>query len=344
MSIADLRLASLNRESSVRNRQSPIQKTHPLPRGGTDLTPKLNQYQLLLVLTSLKATPRLRPHSLFCAREIPLRVNFQVVLISEPSKLFNTASDLHRSASGSRSAHSFFGKLVWASASHPRRRAFSWRGALTDYLDGHFARSRGQVTRLGQLLDPIADKLLISAALISLVENQLAPAWAVVIIIGREFAVTGLRSIAATDGVVIAASKMGKFKMLLQVLTVALLIVSSVGGKPPVANFGLPFPAIKFWTVPELRTAWHHLIGDGATSRDRLAGSALHRRPRDALVSSDLGLSFHVQLLQIFLSIRRRESPRRSLPPAQQMFLSCAIRNIHRLRRLRGFNRKPNEV
>jgi CDP-diacylglycerol--glycerol-3-phosphate 3-phosphatidyltransferase len=138
--------------------------------------------------------------------------------------------------------------------------------AFTDYLDGHFARSRGQVTRLGQLLDPIADKLLISAALISLVENQLAPAWAVVIIIGREFAVTGLRSIAATDGVVIAASKMGKFKMMLQVLTVALLIFSSVGGKPPVANFGLPFPAIKFWTVPELRSAWHHLLGAGVTS------------------------------------------------------------------------------
>lgn len=138
--------------------------------------------------------------------------------------------------------------------------------ALTDFLDGHFARSRGQVTRLGQLLDPIADKLLISAALISLVENQLAPAWAVVVIIGREFAVTGLRSIAAADGVVISASKMGKFKMLLQVLTVALLIVSSVGGKPPVANFGLPFPAIKFWTVPELRAAWQHLFSAEATS------------------------------------------------------------------------------
>lgn len=138
--------------------------------------------------------------------------------------------------------------------------------AFTDYLDGHFARSRGQVTRLGQLLDPIADKLLISAALISLVENQLAPAWAVVIIIGREFAVTGLRSIAATDGVVIAASKMGKFKMLLQVLTVALLIVSSVGGKPPVTNFGLPFPAIKFWKVPELRAAGQHLLGAGTTT------------------------------------------------------------------------------
>jgi CDP-diacylglycerol--glycerol-3-phosphate 3-phosphatidyltransferase len=133
--------------------------------------------------------------------------------------------------------------------------------ALTDYLDGKIARRRNQVTRLGQLLDPIADKLLISAALISLVENQLAPAWAVVIIIGREFAVTGLRSIAATDGVVISASRMGKFKMLAQVATVALLIVSSVAGKPPVGNFGLPFPAIQFWTVPELGTAWHHLFG-----------------------------------------------------------------------------------
>src|SRR5713226_53278 len=141
--------------------------------------------------------------------------------------------------------------------------------ALTDYLDGHFARRRDQVTRLGQLLDPIADKLLISAALISLVENQLAPAWAVVIIVGREFAVTGLQSIAAADGVVISASKMGKFKMLAQVVTVALLIVSSVAGKPPVANFGKPFPAIKFWSVPELQTAWQHLFGsEPATSSD----------------------------------------------------------------------------
>src|SRR4026207_2465875 len=138
--------------------------------------------------------------------------------------------------------------------------------ALTDYLDGHLARRRDQVTRLGQLLDPIADKLLISAALISLVENQLAPAWAVVIIIGREFAVTGLGALAAVEGVVISASKMGKFKMLAQVVTVALLIVSSVGGRPPVANFGKPFPAIEFWSVPELRTAWQHLVADGPMS------------------------------------------------------------------------------
>jgi CDP-diacylglycerol--glycerol-3-phosphate 3-phosphatidyltransferase len=136
--------------------------------------------------------------------------------------------------------------------------------ALTDYLDGRIARRRDQVSRLGKLLDPIADKLLISAALISLVENQLAPAWAVVIIIGREFAVSGLRSIAAADGVVIAASRMGKFKMLAQVVTVALLIVSSVSGRPPVSNFPRPFPAIEFWSVPELRAAFEHLFGQGA--------------------------------------------------------------------------------
>ncbi|HEV2914212.1 MAG TPA: CDP-diacylglycerol--glycerol-3-phosphate 3-phosphatidyltransferase [Pyrinomonadaceae bacterium] len=138
--------------------------------------------------------------------------------------------------------------------------------ALTDFLDGRIARSRNQVSRFGQLLDPIADKLLISAALISLVENRLAPAWAVVIIIGREFAVSGLRSIAAGDGVVIAASRMGKFKMAAQVVSVALLIVSSAKGAPPVANFGRAFPAIQFWTVPELRDALSHLFGPGVTT------------------------------------------------------------------------------
>ena len=140
--------------------------------------------------------------------------------------------------------------------------------ALTDFFDGRIARSRQQVSKLGKLLDPIADKLLISAALIALVENRLAPAWAVVIIVGREFAVTGLRSIAASEGVIISASRMGKFKMVMQVITVGLLMLSlpSSGGGAPVSNFGKPFPAIKFWTVPELQTAWQHLIGAGATT------------------------------------------------------------------------------
>ena len=138
--------------------------------------------------------------------------------------------------------------------------------AFTDYLDGQIARSRRQVSRLGQLLDPIADKLLISAALISLVENRLAPAWAVCIIIGRELAVTGLRSVAAADGLVIAASRLGKFKMLSQVAAVALLIASSTRGAPPVANFGDVFPAIQFWTVPELGDAVNHIFGAGAVT------------------------------------------------------------------------------
>ena len=138
--------------------------------------------------------------------------------------------------------------------------------AFTDYLDGKIARRRRQVSTLGKLLDPIADKILISAALISLVENRLIPAWAVVLIVAREFAVSGLRSVAAGEGVIIAASRMGKLKMMTQVLAIAVLIVSSAKGAPPVANFGQVFPAIQFWTVPELQAAVRHLFGAGATT------------------------------------------------------------------------------
>lgn len=97
--------------------------------------------------------------------------------------------------------------------------------AVTDYFDGYFARRMQKMTRLGALLDPIADKLLMSAAFISLVELGLAKAWIVVIIIGREFAVSGLRSIAAQQGVTIAASPLGKTKTIAQVVTIALLII-----------------------------------------------------------------------------------------------------------------------
>ncbi|HKY32013.1 MAG TPA: CDP-diacylglycerol--glycerol-3-phosphate 3-phosphatidyltransferase [Candidatus Polarisedimenticolia bacterium] len=96
--------------------------------------------------------------------------------------------------------------------------------ALTDVLDGWIARRRGQVTTLGQLLDPVADKLLVSAAFISLVEEGLAPAWMVVIILGREFAVMGLRSVASTQQVAIPASVWGKYKMASQVIAISLLI------------------------------------------------------------------------------------------------------------------------
>ncbi len=97
--------------------------------------------------------------------------------------------------------------------------------AITDFFDGFFARRYNQMTRLGALLDPIADKLLMSAAFISLVELDLARAWMVVIIIGREFAVSGLRSIASQQGVTIAASPLGKGKTISQVIAIALLIL-----------------------------------------------------------------------------------------------------------------------
>ena len=97
----------------------------------------------------------------------------------------------------------------------------------TDFFDGWVARRRGQVTTLGTLLDPIADKLLVSAALISLVEERLAPAWMVVVVIGREFAVSGLRAIASGEGIVIRASPWGKAKMFSQVVAVSLLILAT---------------------------------------------------------------------------------------------------------------------
>ncbi len=98
--------------------------------------------------------------------------------------------------------------------------------AVTDLLDGYLARRWGQVTTVGTLLDPIADKLLISAALVSLVDVHRAPAWMVILIIGREFAVSGLRSIAAASGYTIRASEWGKTKMGAQVTAIALVIAS----------------------------------------------------------------------------------------------------------------------
>ncbi len=96
----------------------------------------------------------------------------------------------------------------------------------TDWLDGRIARGRRQVTTLGKLLDPVADKLLIAASLISLVQVHRVPAWVVVVIVGRDIAVTGLRAIAAGQNVIIQASDFGKLTMTAEVIAVALLILS----------------------------------------------------------------------------------------------------------------------
>lgn len=140
--------------------------------------------------------------------------------------------------------------------------------SLTDILDGHLARRRNQVSNLGKLLDPIADKLLVSAALIVLVEKHLAPAWAVVIILGREFIVTGLRSVAAADGIVIQAQTSGKIKMWAQCVSIVALLVAGANGNPPVSNFGWELPTFRFWEVAEVRNAFADLANFSLGSND----------------------------------------------------------------------------
>ena len=97
--------------------------------------------------------------------------------------------------------------------------------SVTDWLDGYLARRRKQITALGQVMDPLADKLLTAAALLSLVQRDLAPAWMVWIIIGRELAVTALRNIAYVRGVVVPASPLGKIKMVALVVAILALIL-----------------------------------------------------------------------------------------------------------------------
>ena len=111
--------------------------------------------------------------------------------------------------------HELVGALIFAIAS------------LTDWLDGYLARRRKQVTTFGRFMDPLADKLLVTAAFVSIVQMGLAPAWMVAVILGREFLVTVLRSIAASRGVVIAASQLGKIKMAAEVTTILALILGN---------------------------------------------------------------------------------------------------------------------
>jgi len=106
--------------------------------------------------------------------------------------------------------------------------------ALTDLLDGYLARRWKQITRLGKLLDPIADKLLILSALILLVDFDRVSAWIAIVLIGREVAMTGLRAIASSEGIVISAEPMGKYKLAIQVAAVVLLILDY---QAPYVNF-----------------------------------------------------------------------------------------------------------
>ena len=160
--------------------------------------------------------------------------------------------------------------------------------AATDLFDGYLARRWGQVTTVGTLLDPIADKLLISAALISLVDVHRVPAWMVILIIGREFAVSGLRAIASAGGYTIAASDLGKSKMAAQVIAIALVIGSikwpwlaepATIGMWAVMLFGVVS------AVDYFRTFWRR-VDDSVKLRRRRELVRMERRKRRSAMAS----------------------------------------------------------
>ncbi|MCG7333984.1 CDP-diacylglycerol--glycerol-3-phosphate 3-phosphatidyltransferase [Sporosarcina sp. ACRSM] len=123
--------------------------------------------------------------------------------------------------------------------------------SVTDWLDGYIARKNGLVTNMGKFLDPLADKLLVSAALIILVELGTAPSWIVIIIISREFAVTGLRLILAGGGEVVAANQLGKIKTVAQLLAIVFLLLNNIFFE----SLNIPFGEIMLY-IALIFTIW----------------------------------------------------------------------------------------
>ncbi|MEG6615688.1 CDP-diacylglycerol--glycerol-3-phosphate 3-phosphatidyltransferase [Peptococcaceae bacterium 1198_IL3148] len=137
--------------------------------------------------------------------------------------------------------------------------------ASTDGLDGYIARKKKMITRFGKLMDPLADKLLVTAALISLVELQRLSGWVAVIIIGREFAVTGLRTLAVGEGVVIAASKLGKYKTVSQIIAIVALFLPQLPFYPYTGHFAMSIAVIfTIWSgIDYFKKNWHAIKKGG---------------------------------------------------------------------------------
>lgn len=166
--------------------------------------------------------------------------------------------------------------------------------SITDGIDGYIARRRGQITTMGMLLDPLADKLLIAAAFVTLVQfnPQMVPAWIAVIIIGREFLVSGLRSIAASEGFTIEASDLGKFKMFVQIVSVVAVIIDHRWHEWRVGPYIFPvhwiaFSAITFMVALSLLSAGDYFfafwrkIDRHVVKRRRRAFILSRRKKRD---------------------------------------------------------------
>src|SRR5579863_8475328 len=168
--------------------------------------------------------------------------------------------------------------------------------SITDGIDGYLARRRGQITTMGMLLDPLADKLLIAAAFITLVQfnPRLVPAWIAVVIIGREFLVSGLRSIAASEGFTIEASELGKFKMVVQIVSVVAVILDHRWPEIPLRHpyvfpvHWIAFAAIWFMVLLSLVSAGDYFlafwnkIDRHVVKRRRRAFILSRRKKRDA--------------------------------------------------------------
>lgn len=115
--------------------------------------------------------------------------------------------------------------------------------SFTDFLDGHLARKNNLVTDYGKIMDPLADKLLVTSALVCMVQLQVVPAWMVIVILAREFAITGLRAVAASEGIVIAAAWSGKVKTVTQMIAVIFLLLNNW----PFSLVNIPFAKIMLW-------------------------------------------------------------------------------------------------
>jgi len=165
--------------------------------------------------------------------------------------------------------------------------------SMTDGIDGYLARKRGQITTMGILLDPLADKLLIAAAFVVLVQLNpaLVPAWVAIVVIGREFMVSGLRSIAASEGFTIEASDLGKFKMVVQIVSVVAVILDHRWKEWPVyGSYFLPIhwialTAIWFMVCVSLASAIDYFVAFWSKIDRRV----VKRRRRRAFILSRRG-------------------------------------------------------